>query len=93
MQNVISDHLGRLKLLNSTFDLSVEFNSVEFNKLSLSKGKIYLHAFFIRTSEFWPSLIVLKFFEISASLVLNPIQSREEGGGGAESAPQRFFSS
>ena len=29
-------------LLNSTFDLNVEFNSVEFNKLFLSKGKIYL---------------------------------------------------
>ena len=30
-------------LLNSTFDLNVEFiNSVEFNKIFLSKGKIYL---------------------------------------------------
>ena len=37
-----NSYLGRLKLLNSTFDLSVEFNSVEFNKLFLSKGKIYL---------------------------------------------------
>ena len=34
--------LGQLKLLNSTLVLNVEFNSVDFNKLFLSKGKIYL---------------------------------------------------
>ena len=38
MPNVIPIcNLGRLKLLNSTFDLNVEFNSVEFNKLSIER--------------------------------------------------------
>ena len=68
--------LGQLKLLNSTLVLNVEFNSVDFNKLFLSKGKIYLlysHTRSVRNLEILH--LQLKHLKISLFMYFMPLHA------------------